>query len=209
MCNIKEQLKTRFELIINTLYNQETKDLVRQKCYFAGGAIRDLSRQLTPKDYDLYFIDDVSIAKFKELSANEFSLRVTKIGNYNQKDTQAQFITLLSGLPDSVTKRFDFTINNGYYIPALDVLQKGDMSNLLIPGENIESPMNSLVRLKKFQDKGFTIDENTLINLGVQLTNMDPIKTDADLEKALRGMSTYITLNRDLVPIFNDDGIPF
>lgn len=205
MDSVKLALDTHMDCILSGIKNEELKDLIRYKTYFAGGCVRDLCRNKLPKDYDVWFIDEKSKNRFIELAGTELLIK-TKINNYNQINTNTQFITLVSGNPDTVVKQFDFNINMGYYIPHLQILKIPDVGMNLKVGENVASPMNTLVRLKKFIEAGYRIEEEDLIKLGIQLTKMKPIETQDQLEAALRGLSARINLNRTITGILT---IPF
>lgn len=187
--DIKLHLKNVLLDLTKSLFNKEISELIKTKAFFAGGCIRDLYRGEAPKDYDLYFVDDESKDKFLELAKNEYSLQKTAINNYNHKNSKSQIITLLTGSPDFVVDRFDFTVNQGYYIPQMDLLRLGSLDSELRCCDKVFSPLNALVRLKKFQDKGFSYDETTLIELGIAVSNMKPITNREEIFEALKGLS--------------------
>lgn len=195
---LKKTLKAKHEEFINTLYHQETKDLIKTKTYFAGGAIRDLLKNREPKDYDLFFVDTESNNKFKELAKKEFSLMETVIGNFNCKvGTSVQVVTLVSGSPDKVVSKFDFTINTGYYVPQMDTLVKPTViiSNTLEVLPNVMSPLQALLRVSKFESMGYEVPQEVLIKLGVAISYLSPINTPERLLEELKGVSTSIVLD--------------
>lgn len=187
--NIKIELKNKHQEFINSLYHDEVKDLIKTKSYFAGGAIRDLMRDEPPKDYDLFFIDEESVELFKNLVKKEFSLKKTKIGNFNSQTTGVQVITLVSGSPDSVVDTFDFTINQGYYLPQMDLLLKGEVTGILKVCPKLLSPLQALCRVEKFRKKGYDCPMQVLVDLGVAISKMGALNNEADIKKALMGMS--------------------
>lgn len=213
--DIKKELKAKHEAFIESLYWQETKDLVRAKTFFAGGCIRDMIRGKEPKDYDLYFYDQESVNKFKELAKKEFSLKETLIHNFNSRSHKFQLITILCGMPESLTKNFDFTVNTGYYCPQLDTIKIGELSNVLYALPDTKSPFNALVRALQFVERGYALPAETIVKLGVQINHMNKIDTDEDLSNALKGISTSFTLQGKITMEnhnsndFSFDDIPF
>lgn len=186
---IRLTLKLKHEEFINSLFHQETKDLIRTKTFFAGGAIRDMIRGEIPKDYDLFFIDEESVNKFKSLVKREFSLKETMIGNFNDRNSSVQVITLVSGSPTDVVNSFDFTINQGYYIPQMDVLSKGSTINILETCPNVYTPLQALLRIEKFRKMGYDVPMETIVNLGVAISKLNPLETSDQIRDALKGMS--------------------
>lgn len=193
---IKEKLKSKLQEVLWTCYNEELKELIATKTYFAGGAVRDLHRNTSPKDYDMYFVDQASVTRFFELVVNEPYLKKTRINNYKHTPSKTQLITLIAGAPADVVKQFDFTINTGFYVPSTDELVLGDEGNKLAVCEKILSPMNALARVKKFVDKGYEVDTECLIGLGIQVSEMDPIDTKDKLDDALKGISAGVNYDK-------------
>lgn len=209
---IKKELKVIHEKLVASFYWEETRELVKNKTYFAGGCIRDMIRGKEPKDYDLYFYDQESVDKFMVLARKEFSLKETLIHNFNTKDRKIQLITVLSGMPEDLTEEFDFTINTGYYCPQIDTLKLGELNNILEPLPVTKSPFNALVRALQFVEKGYALPASTLVNLGIKINNMSKITTDEELQEALKGISTSFTLTGSITQESSDfeaDDIPF
>lgn len=188
--DIKNKLQNKFEEFINTISNVEIKNLIKDKSYFAGGAIRDLAKKEPPKDYDLYFYDEESKNKFLRLVYSQKSLKPTNNNNYNCQYTRIQVITTVYGKPDDLIEQFDFTINCGYYLPQVDVLKVPEETTNLIPCKKVSSPFNALIRIAKFTNRGYYLPEMALIQLGIMLSKLDPIVNEQQLKEHLKGMST-------------------
>lgn len=212
---IKDTLKKIHEDFINkVLYKESTKKLIREKTYFAGGCIRDMHRGRTPKDYDLFFYSDADCLEFLTEASSNFNLKQTKIDNYNSKGAvPIQVITVTSGMPEELVSKFDFTINTGYYCPQLDILKLGDRTSTLEVCHNVLSPLNALIRVQKFLNSGYIINTNTLLELGVAISKMQPLNTDEKIIEALKGISLGNNLSdiryRDHSIDDNSDTIPF
>jgi len=211
MENIKKKLRRLHEDLVDSLYLQTTKDIIKTKTFFAGGCVRDLIRNKQPKDYDLFFFSEEDRDLFVKEAHNNFALKKTAINNYNIQvgDCKVQIITVVCGMPDNLVKTFDFTINQGFYVPQLDILKHGDAGSDLLVCDNIQSPLNALVRTIKFVNDGYNITSETMIRLGVAVSKMQPITTEDQLIEALKGISTG---NERLIKSdseFKSDDIPF
>lgn len=201
---IKKFLKTKHEQFIDTLFHAETRAIIRDKTYFAGGCIRDLNNGRIPRDYDLFFYEQDDCNKFIELSIKEVSLKKTKAGNANcKKGTAVQVITMVSEYPEKLIKTFDFTINNGFYCLRSDKLVVPKEKINLVINPEIYSPFNALLRVSKFVDMGYKISDKTLFKLGLMLTKF---KNEEEAIDSLKGVSTsylkkdgtFITTAEDL-----------
>lgn len=200
---IKNYLKDKHEEFIDSLYGGETKLLIRNKTYFAGGCIRDLNNSRIPKDYDLFFYDKESMSQFIELSRYEFSLKRTRAGNFNcKKGTSVQVITVLAGEPDELVKTFDFTINNGFYCTRdCELFLPREKVNLILNPE-VYSPFNALLRVSKFVEMGYKISDKTLFKLGLMMVKFEEA---SDAIESLVGVSTSYLKKDDQFMITAED----
>lgn len=214
---IKKFLKTKHEQFINTLFHAETRAMIRDNTYFAGGCVRDLSNGKIPRDYDLFFYEQKDCNKFIELSVNEFSLQKTKAGNANcKKGTAVQVITMISEYPAKLIRTFDFTINNGFYCLRSDKLVVPREKTNLVINPEIYSPFNALLRVSKFTELGYKVPDKTLFKLGLLITKF---KDETEAIESLKGVSTsYLRSSNEFMitaedfsePSFTStDDIPF
>ncbi len=210
---IKAKLKLVHEELIQNCYTDKMKELIRTKTYFAGGCVRDLYRDLTPNDYDIYFYCHEDKLDFIDEVKTNFSFKATAIQNYNIRvgDKKIQLITLLTGMPDTVVNQFDYTINQGYFCPQTGTLNLGWIYSQLIVCDKVLAPLNALVRLDKFLKAGYTMSQDTLVQLGVALSKMEAIDTPDKLDEALKGISTSFAINpiNHVGGLYDSDSIPF
>lgn len=210
---MKAKLKFYHEELIQASYTDKMKDIIRTKTYFAGGCIRDLLRDKNPNDYDMFFYTHEDKLEFLTEVSTNFAFKKTAIDNYNINvgGKKFQMITLITGMPDVVTNTFDYTINAGYFCPQINTLVFGCAQNNLVVCNKVNSPLNALVRLDKFLKAGYTMSQDTLVQLGVALSKMEAIDTPEKLEDALVGISASIVINsiQPIGGLYDSDSIPF
>lgn len=167
-------VKVELDEISTFLVDKLGHVLPLENAFFAGGCIRDLMLGLVPKDYDIYFYNTADIEKMKAyFRSNRLNVEETVMNNFNltlqYKDQPVvfQFITLMSGTPESVVGAFDFTMNMNFYIFSTEVIQvHADVGDLrLHPGTNILRPIHALCRVQKFVARGYSISHRELVAL--------------------------------------------
>jgi hypothetical protein len=133
-------------------------EFTMENCFIAGGAVRDVNRNVEPKDYDLFFRTDKGIEEFKA----KFSERMeeTGLGNFNYSDFQ--FITLSSGTPAQVVSKFDWDVNMQYYVfgethaKSLSYINHAGEHSLVF-NVNSSYPLSAFLRLPQMLKKGYHI----------------------------------------------------
>lgn len=149
-------------------------EFTMSNCFIAGGAVRDRLRNITPKDYDLFFYSDAAkdefIAKFSR------HCEITGFGNYNWE--MFQFITIETGTPRQVTDNFDWNVNKVW----LEFGKKhpgGWTSDSMFLNLNTlaRTPLSAIMRLPHLIAKGYKIDQKemlfayTFVAMSVNLAN--------------------------------------
>lgn len=152
-------------------------EFIMEHGFLAGGAIRDIIRKATPKDYDIFFKTVAAKDEFIEKFGDK--MEVTGIGNYNWKDFQ--FITIRTGSPKKILDTFDWNVNQVAY----DFKAKrsegywGDDIYLRF-NTKTDKPLASLLRLPYLISKGYTIDEKEyLFALAYTATTVDLTSSQA------------------------------
>lgn len=109
-----------------------------------------------------------------------------------------QIITRFSGFPEDILKKFDYAHTLNYFIPARNeiCLNKQALSSLLTKEliyVGSEFPLCSLFRMRKFINRGYTINAGQILKMVFQLNYLD--LTDLKvLRKQLVGVdSTYMS----------------
>lgn len=167
-------IKAELDEISTFLVDRLGDVLPLENAFFAGGCLRDLMINQVPKDYDIYFFNTADVEKVKAyFKANRLNVEETSLNNYNltlQYKGQPvifQFITLMTGSPESVIGGFDFTMNMNYYVFSTEETRiHQDVGDLrLHPGPNIIRPIHALCRVTKFLGRGYTISHRELVEL--------------------------------------------
>lgn len=207
--------------------------LVETNGYIAGGAILSSFTKNKINDYDLYFrnLDDMKlfIDKLNPID-KEFiwvdykqRIKIRKIAEKNpviiMKTNNAktilfneqiyQVITAFQEEPNDLFRYFDYTVCMGAYDPKSDqfILHEQFLPDVMAKQLHFnigtEYPLASMLRLLKYQKKGYTISGVEVIKLGLAVHNLE-IKTFADLKYHLMGIDTLFLT--DLTNAF-DEGI--
>ena len=167
-------VKVELDEISTFLVDRLGQVLPLENAFFAGGCLRDLSVSQIPKDYDIYFFNSADVEKVKEyFAANQLNVESSPLNNYNLtlqykgQPVVFQFITLMTGSPESVIGAFDFTMNMNYYVFSTEETHiDNDVGDLrLHPGSNILRPIHALCRITKFLGRGYTISHRELVEL--------------------------------------------
>lgn len=159
--------------------------LTNEDFYLAGGCIRSTLLSEEVKDIDVFLRKETLIQPLLDQcvgfkSANAISINS---GGFN-----FQIIITVTGAPLEIVNEFDFTMNSNYYLPNYDLVHVGDptslMLKLLVVNINCRNKLGTLGRLLKFLGRDYKIaDRNTILQLGVALTHLNPIFTFEELER--------------------------
>lgn len=160
-------------------------DFVIKNCYLAGGAVRDLNRDVKPKDYDIYFLTADAIEEF----GNRFGrngMDVTALGNFNYNDFQ--FITVTHGLPKDVVGKFDWNVNMQYYLFGEKSSHAMEYVNTIGKPElrfNLKSqyPLSAFIRLPYLIEKGYYISPKELIFVTSYLVTKGILNSPEEAQK--------------------------
>jgi hypothetical protein len=165
---------------ILTLNNKNgLHDFLNKNCFIAGGAVRDLLRDKTPKDYDIFFKSQEAVEEFKAkylsdlLSLGGYE---TSIGNYNHFDFQ--FITLSVGQPEDVIRQFDWNVNMVYFDLSVDKILPKEydrFNNNLSLNLDCIKVWSAMERLPYFISKGFDIDTYNMAGALTRFSMIGPV----------------------------------
>lgn len=199
--SIKMNLMYAHNIIVNHLEGK-AKQLVKNKTFIAGGAIRSLYNDKDINDYDLYFTDAESASEFKTLISNGLNEGIpfsnvdemrlnfracteNAITFYIEEiQKNVQFILKYSGQPIFVIKKFDFTNSMAYYEPQTNFLlltedfKIANNSKILIFNNDSYSPAVSFERMLKFSKQGYNIPRSTVLNLIETIASLPKEKKD-------------------------------
>jgi len=185
----KHILKELLHEMFNILYIQENY-------YIAGGTIRSIFAGEKINDVDIYFVKDFNDHKKFDLIEYKLEFETDFAKSYNVKGHKVQFIKI-TGTPEEVMSKFDYTISMGAYDPYNDkfILEENFLYNLaerrLVFNDNTEFPISSLWRMKKFLNRGYKIDAKSVITLALSIHKLK-IDDYTDLKKQLDGIDTLL-----------------
>jgi len=173
--------------------------------YIAGGCIRSVIEQESPKDIDIFFKKDVNVDEVKKffklyhpesfITENAISLNIDGI--------QYQLITTCTGNPLDIINEFDFTMNMNFYdfeTKHLFIQDKMAIFNKHLKiNLKCRNKLGTLARIVKFTERGYKIPTQlNLIELGVQLTRQKPVDSFPELQdssKLFFSRSNYDSLS--------------
>lgn len=175
---IKEVLTDNFDRIVNCFRNETLKQLVKENCFIAGGAVRNKLDLTKPGDIDLYFYSEDAAHQFRTLfnflnafekqPAESYFPLIAETKNshtfhlYNRR-TPVQLVTKFAGTPEHVLGHFDFTNCMGAYLPQTNQLVITPQMNKALETKKLRfntkafSPASSFKRVKKFRELGYKI----------------------------------------------------
>lgn len=193
--------------------------LIKFNGYIAGGAILSAFTNNKINDFDLYFksikdyedfIKDLGAVN-KESDWSDFNKRpkikkdaeskVTLINNshnaktYLYKGQVYQVITAFTGEPIELFRYFDFSIVMGAFLPNKKEFVYDDnflvdiTSRIIRFNIGTEYPIASMLRLLKYQKRGYTISGIEIIKMGLAVHALN-LKSYPELKKQLNGIDT-------------------
>jgi len=215
-------------LLLKDLPKELKEELKKNKAMIIGGAIRSVFTKEKINDYDIYFKEIkgpnaiysyISGASSQEVLNKDkkpkplFGLKeFTKTSNaysfYNKKTgLKIQFIRAFSGNDiNYIFGKFDFTVCMGAYDFEKNTFVFGDRffrdnaSKTLIINLGTEYPINTMLRVKKYLKKGYSISGIEMVKLALTINNVS-ITTHEELKHHLMGIDTLI-----LEKFFNGKG---
>lgn len=178
------EVANHLETIANYLL-EHYPELPMDSAFFAGGCIRDLLRDQTPKDYDIFFTNQAAVQAiddyFKRCTTVLNPFIMTKNANWNlivvigNQHYTIQFVTCNFGNITTLVNSFDFTINSSYYdIPFGQLtVNSATLQNVLLPCSTTNKPLGALCRIPKFIKKGYEVPNNTIVTLVERATGKE------------------------------------
>lgn len=170
--------------------------LKKYNCYIAGGAITSIFTGAEINDIDVYFKNKKELFSclVQEDSFN-YILHVSKKAiTVNFSDIPVQFIFMnYYTKAENIFKDFDFTVCMGAFDLQKDkfILHNDFFKDLakkqLIFNPKTAFPLISCLRVKKYIDKGYRINNVELIKIILTINDLS-IKTYEELEQQLGGM---------------------
>lgn len=180
----KEQIVDKLMTIFSQVENL-TGPLT--EAYIAGGAIASLVLGEEPKDYDVWFegpwayeaaVNNLKLAVgYGEIkSANLVESKYAT--SFELSDgTKIQLVQSRMGVPEQVVPGFDFKHTQSYMTRTGKLVADVDFIKskvlVFVPG-NFSHPVNTMQRVNKFARRGYDIPFETIRDLMVACTALDP-----------------------------------
>ena len=173
----------------------------------AGGALTSLFTDSKINDYDLYFRNKYDCANFIQGIGSCAVLQLTKKSVTLSIDNcilQCIWFKYFDSSED-IFNSFDFTINMAAYDFSADefVIDVRFFTDLairkLVINPGTAYPINTLLRVSKYENKGYTIDPVELLKLSVAISKKE-LKTYGDLRVEMSGVygETYLGIPEDI-----------
>lgn len=173
----------------------------------AGGALTSLFTDSKINDYDLYFRNKYDCANFIQGIGSCAVLQLTKKSVTLAIDNcvlQCIWFKYFDSSED-IFNSFDFTINMAAYDFSADefVIDVRFFTDLairkLVINPGTAYPINTLLRVSKYENKGYTIDPVELLKLSVAISKKE-LKTYGDLRVEISGVygETYLGIPEDI-----------
>lgn len=186
-------------------------------CYIAGGAITSLFTNKSINDIDVYFPsrhsllialanifgyaekntireeDFYGISQFS-LIFSQYTEKSVMLPQANNKENPIQFVYFkYFSSPQEIFDTFDFTCCMGAYdIKKNEMVLHPDFlvhnaQKYLQYNPNTNFPINSLLRVRKYEERGYSISKSQMLRIIVSCMNKE-IKTWEDFENQIGGM---------------------
>lgn len=180
---VEKLLKGVLQNFIEVIKNDEIKEIFKKRCFITGGSIPSMLMDEWVNDYDFYFFQKDDINKVKEYfekyhtkdTSNKYHLKLITDNSINISD-KIQLITKFYGNPKEVTANFDwkhiksyFWYNESHNNEKYELVLTDDVYRLIVEKELIYTgssyPLSSLLRLKKYLKKGWTVSNLTMVTI--------------------------------------------
>lgn len=195
------------EKLLSKIPTKVVKAAKANNVWLAGGALTSLFTDSKINDYDLYFRNKYDCANFIQGIGSCAVLQLTKksvtlsIGNFVLQCIWFKYFDS----PEDIFNSFDFTINMAAYDFSADefVIDPRFFTDLairkLVINPGTAYPINTLLRVSKYENKGYTIDPVELLKLSVAISKKE-IKTYGDLRVEMSGVygETYLGIPEDI-----------
>ena len=186
--NIEKMLKRVKEDLVNMLplnYRAEFSE----KSFIAGGAIYSLYNNEDYKDIDFFLTDEKlakSIHRYFSMNNRRSYKNGVKVGEYKGRKIivtdnaisidKFQIIIRWSGTPEDVVSQFDFKHNMNYFykdkLHTLTSFKYLNDNKLIYNEERARDICGTIIRVKKFVERGFTITNKEMCKMLLKLNEV-------------------------------------
>jgi len=175
---IKKLLKGVYDNFCETITDDNIKKIIKEKTFITGGSIPSMILDEFVNDFDFYFQNKEDAEKVKayfsvkqlNIQTNKFKVNLITDNAVNLSD-KVQLVIKFNGSPDEVVKNFDWQHIKSYFIYPDTLVIPDDTYRLLVEKELVytgsEYPLSSLMRVKKYIKKGWSVSNQTIVNIAL------------------------------------------
>jgi hypothetical protein len=172
---IEKLLHGVFSNFFESINNEEIKKILSENTFITGGCIPSMMMNEFVNDFDVYFEKQEDVNKVKKYyksqiidKTKKFHVKLITDNAINLSD-KIQLITRFTGMPEEVTKNFDWAHIKSYYKYPDKLVIIPDTYRLIVEKELIYTgskyPLSSLLRLKKYIKKGWNVSTKTMVHI--------------------------------------------
>ena len=171
--------------------------------YLAGGACTSAFSNTKIHDLDVFFRSQWALSgALATYTANpevKTKYNTDNAVSFRLHGKKVQFIKKegFVGEPENVIPHFDFTVSMCAYLPETRQFHYDPkfMEHLaartLVYNPDSKNPLSTMVRVKKFLARGYSVSGVELVKLGLAINNLK-IETYKDLKEQLEGIDTVL-----------------
>lgn len=171
------------------LYFKDMPEYLQKNVWIGGGAIRDYFSKCKKTDVDFFAVDRKAMATLvfwlrKNKAYKHYLITKNAIKGYiivNDKKYDVDIVKKPFQNPTDSIEKFDFTVccfavncDNFYF----HVSAPFDLLKMKLVINELPHPVDTLKRLNKYTNKGFTACNGTLMTLAKAIANQDPNDED-------------------------------
>lgn len=205
---------TRQQTILTNYVPEVIHKALKDINYFiAGGACTSVFSNNKINDIDLFFYSEQdclnAIAAFGTLPEVKSNFTTDNAISYSCDNKKFQIIKCLYGTPQEIIEKFDYTVVMCAYEPKTGEFTLADnfiyhlAERKLIFNPNIDYPISSLFRSKKYILRGYDFPITEMFKLSLAINNLK-LESYGDVKKQLEGVDLGIM--KDLVNSLVEDG---
>lgn len=185
---IEKLLKKMIENFCESITDESIVFLIKNHSFIAGGCIPSMLSDEWINDFDIYLDTEEHVKQIqtyfehiKDKKLDKFSVSLITENSINFKD-KIQIITKFYGTPEEVVSKFDWAHIKSYYKYPDTLVINDNVYKLIVEKELIytgsDYPMSSIMRLKKYIKKGWTVSNTTILHICLDLIEAfrNPVK---------------------------------
>lgn len=211
---IKQTINQKITQWIFSIKDTELQKNISENCIVTGGAIASLILDQMPNDWDVYFTNEQTRDRVRDYYQDrwdrysEGELKWQEVqGSYGSIYMTPNAITLLDdvqlilrffGTPKEIHKNFDFLHCTTYWM--------GKTNQLVLPQEAVRCikekklkyigstfPLSSMMRTKKFIQRGFSCNSKEYLKIALQLSTIDLLNENTLIEQLEGAYNPYFS----------------